>query len=96
MKILINTDEKTLKLEGSVKFEELQKFIEDNNLKDYSILPDTITVTEKEYYPYYPHIYREIPNPYSPPYEITCRDNIWMGPLHEEANVPSVFYTEIY
>ena len=84
MKILINTEEKTLKLEGSVKFEELQKFIKDNNLKDYSILPDTITVTEKEYYPYYP-LYPQIPPgpTYFEPYRVTCGD------------IPVVFYNDM-
>ena len=93
MKILINTEEKTLKLEGSVKFEELQKFIEDNNLKDYSILPDTITVTEKEYYPYYP-VYPT----YQEPFKVIDPVNPWpiitCDGMNGSMNIPSVFSAE--
>lgn len=56
MKILIDTENKTLKLEGSVEFKKLQKFVKENKMEDWTILPETISVKEW-IYPYYPYPY---------------------------------------
>ena len=55
MKVLIDTEKKTIKLEEKVQFKKLQEFVKKNELVDYEIEPETITVKEKEYYPYYPY-----------------------------------------
>lgn len=72
MKILIDTDRKTIKLEESVEFKKLAEFVKDNNLEDYTLLPDVITVKEKEWYPVYP---RQPVDPLYPP----TLPYIWCG-----------------
>lgn len=86
MKILIDTDQKTIKLEGSVEFRKLAKFVEDNSLEDYSILPDVITVKDTEFIPYYPYLYQWNPYPLNPPYPgvwptitVKTSDNVEIG-----------------
>ena len=39
MKILIDTQNKTLKLEESVEFKKLAKFVKENKMEDWQILP---------------------------------------------------------
>jgi hypothetical protein len=53
MKVLINTKARTIKLEESVPFRKLHEFVLRHNIEDYTILLETITVTEKEWYPVY-------------------------------------------
>jgi len=100
MKALIDTTEKTIKLEGKVEFKKLIEFVEKNKLEDYTILPDVITEKEIQYYPYYPHYpytppYRILidstPVPYSTPTPFFTNDNI----IGTSVNIESSFLTTI-
>lgn len=87
MKILIDTSKKTIKLEGKVRFGKLMEFVKKNDLQDYEIEPEVITVKENELYPWHPAypVYPIFPNiePYYGTYKVACDA------------APEIFYTNI-
>lgn len=68
MKITINTETKTLILEESVKFIELQEFVGNFNLKDY-----TIITSNKDQSSLVDYLKRQkdYVSPYTPPYKVS-------------------------